>query len=232
VDSLYTNAALAPVYEPTFSSQSVADLNKRKSVLSKRINFLKHQKFPQTAIEAIYRSFTSAIHDRGVEKARAIIIHGKNYQGEDKKIKNLIAECDPYAAKWLTKAKQYRKIYVLPTSTKIGGTNQYLMKVNIKIPSDAKFPVFDINVKLPMEIARHAGAQQWYKSMTFNGKILKNEGRFTITAPSADTNYEMQITPLQVNKSGNNVLEIKFDYDSFKVFEVSIMGQRPIMKKD
>ena len=147
-------------------------------------------------------------------------------------IKNLIAECDPYAAKWITKAKQYRKVFVLPTTSKPGGSNQYLMKINLQIPSDAKFPVYDVNVKLPMEIARHAGSKQWYKEITFNKKILKNEGRFSISAPSADTNYEMQITPLQVNKTGNNVLEIVFDYDAFKVFEVSIMAQRPIMKKN
>jgi hypothetical protein len=89
-----------------------------------------------------------------------------------------------------------------------------------------------VKVKLPMEIARQAGSKQWYKEITFNKKVLKNEGRFSISAPSADTNYEMQITPLQVNKTGNNVLEIVFDYDAFKVFEVSIMAQKPIIKKN
>ncbi len=232
VDSLYAGKEFQPVFLPMFSSKGPAAAKSKSDVIGKRMNFLKHTKFPESAIEALYRDFTGALHNKGVEKARAIVTHSKYYKGDKKKIKNLVAECDPYAAKWLTKAKQYRKVYVLPTSTNPGGSNQYLMKINIQVPSDAKFPVFDINVKLPMEIARHAGQKQWYKEITFNKKVLKNEGRFSISAPTADTNYEMQISPLQVNKTGNNVLEIVFDYDTFKVFEVSIMAQRPIMKKN
>ncbi len=232
VDSLYANKALQPVYIPTFSSKGAAAAKQKADVVSKRVNFLKNSKFPQSAIEALYGDFTNAPHDQGVEKARAIVTHGSYYKGDDKKIKNLVAECDPYAAKWLTKARQYRKVYALPTSSNPGGSNQYILKINIQVPSDAKFPVFDINVKLPMEIARHAGKTQWYKEITFNKEVLKNEGRFSISAPSADTNYEMQITPLQVNKTGNNVIEIVFDYNAFKVFEVSIMAQKPIIKKN
>jgi hypothetical protein len=232
VDSLYANMAFQPVHIPTFSAKGPSAAKSKSDIVRKRIGFIRNTKFPQSAIEALYKDFTGALHDRGVEKARAIVSHGQYYKGDDKKIKNLIAECDPYAAKWVTKAKQYRKVFVLPTTSKPGGSNQYLMKINLQIPSDAKFPVYDVNVKLPMEIARHAGSKQWYKEITFNKKVLKNEGRFSISAPSADTNYEMQITPLQVNKTGNNVLEIVFDYDAFKVFEVSIMAQKPIIKKN
>lgn len=232
VDTLYNSRDLGPVYLPVFSSRGSSVVKERSDQINKRMETYKNNKFPETAIETLYREMTGALHDNGVEKARAIVTHSRYYKGTDKKIKNLIAECDPTASKWLTTATQYRKIYALPTTTKIGGTNQYMMKINIQIPSDAKFPVFDVNVKLPMEIARNAGKGQWYKSITFNKKVLKNEGRFSITSPSAETNYEMQITPLQVNKTGDNVLEILFDAEAFKVFEVSVMAQRPIMKKD
>jgi hypothetical protein len=232
IDSLYVNMAFQPVHIPTFSAKGPSAAKSKSDILRKRIDFIRNTKFPQSAIEALYKDFTGAVHERGVEKARAIVGHGQYYKGDDKKINNLIAECDPYAAKWVTKAKQYRKVFVLPTTSNPGGSNQFLMKINLQIPSDAKFPVYDVNVKLPMEIARQAGSKQWYKEITFNKKVLKNEGRFSISAPSADTNYEMQITPLQVNKTGNNVLEIVFDYDAFKVFEVSIMAQKPIIKKN
>ena len=158
--------------------------------------------------------------------------HGKNYQGQDTKIKNLVAECDPLAAKWITKPTVYRKIYVLPTTSNRSGSNEYLLRLNLQIPSEAQFPVFDVNVKLPEEIARRAGSQQWYSEITFNKNVLKNEGRFSITAPTAENNYETQITPLQVNKTGNNILEIRFNYSAFKVFEISIMAQKPIIKKN
>jgi hypothetical protein len=68
--------------------------------------------------------------------------------------------------------------------------------------------------------------------MTFNGKLLKNEGRFGITAPTSANDYECQITPLQVNKTGDNVLEVRFKHGSFDVFEVSLMAQKPIIKKN
>jgi hypothetical protein len=196
------------------------------------MKFLRHQKFPETAIEALYRSFTDAIHVQGVEKARAIVIHGGYYQGENNKFKNLIAECDPTASKWLTKPKDYRKLYALPITNNLKGSNQYMVKINLQIPSDATFPLYDINVKLPQEVARHAGSKQWYDTIYFNRKVLKNEGRFTITAPDPDNDYIAQITPLQVNKTGNNVIEIRFEYNAFKVLEISVMAQKPIIKKN
>jgi len=232
VDELYADTSLSAVYKLTFTTGTPSDLARRNQVLDNRINFLKHEKFPETAIETLYRNFSQDINDNGVYKARAIVAHGKHYNGNNTQIKNLIGECDPTASKWLTKAKQYRKIYALPTTTNVKGNNEYLVKVNIQIPSEAQFPVYDINVKLPREIARHAGERQWYEQITFNKKLLKNEGRFSITSPTAENDYEAQITPLQVNKTGDNVLEIRFNYNSFKVFEVSVMAQKPIIKKN
>jgi hypothetical protein len=171
------------------------------------------------------------MHVQGVEKARAIVAHGRYYTGDKRKFKNLIAECDPGASKWITKPKLFRKIYAMPLSTNIGGSNKYMAKINIQIPTEAKFPVYDVNIKLPQEVARHAGSRQWYDTITFNKKILKNEGRFTITAPDPKNDYIAQITPLQVNKTGNNVLEIRFNYNAFKVLEISVMAQKPIIKK-
>ena len=231
VDSLYSNPALYPAYSLTFSTKpgSVAQKNQD---LNNQLNYLRHHKFPETAIDALYRSFTDAIHVQGVEKARAIVTHGRNYQGDNKKIKNLVAECDPNASKWVIKPKEYRKLYALPVTSEIGGSNQYMAKINLQIPSEANFPVYDVNVKLPQELARHAGSRQWYDAITFNKNILKNEGRFTITAPDPDNDYIAQITPLQVNKTGNNVLEIRFTYNAFKVLEISVMAQKPIIKKN
>ena len=107
-----------------------------------------------------------------------------------------------------------------------------MVKINLQIPSEAKFPVYDVNVKLPQEVAKHAGSKQWYNTIYFNKKVLKNEGRFTITAPDPNNDYIAQITPLQVNKTGNNVIEIRFEYNAFKVLEISVMAQKPIIKKN
>jgi hypothetical protein len=232
IDALYADSIFNPVHKITFTSGSQSELAQRNQVLENRMSFLKHEKFPETAIQSLYRSFSQAIHDNGVAKARAIVTHSKYYKGQDRKIKNLIAECDPTASKWITKPKQYRKIYALPITTNLNGNNEYMVKLNIQIKSEAKFPVYDVNVKLPREIARHASQKQWYDQITFNKKLLKNEGRFTISSPTEENDYEAQITPLQVNKTGDNVLEIRFKYNSFKVFEVSIMAQKPIIKKN
>ena len=44
-------------------------------------------------------------------------------------------------------------------------------------------------------------------------------------------NYEAQISPVQMDKEGRNVLEVRFKYSAFKVFKVSVMAQKPIIKK-
>ena len=232
VDALYANEAFDPVHTLSFSSGGpnvVDSFNKR---IRDYLNGFKHDQFPKTSIEKIYRFFTSNPRDRGVEKARGIVAHGKQYKGKDRRIKNLVAECNPLTAKWITKPKNYRKMYALPVNKGQGKANEYVFRINLRIPSDAKFPVYDVNIKLPREVADKAGSQQWYTKMTMNGKILKNEGRFTITAPTKFNNYECQITPLQVKKTGNNILEVRFNHDAFKVLEVSVMAQRPIMKRN
>jgi hypothetical protein len=231
VDSLYSNPALLPAYTLTYATTPVGVLSKNKQ-LAEKMSFLRYNKFPETAIEALYRSLTDAMYEKGVEKARAIVVHGNYYKGDKSKFKNLVAECDPTASKWLTKPKEYRKLYALPITNNLRGSNQYMVKINLQIPSEATFPVYDVNVKLPQEVAKHAGSKQWYDTIYFNQKVLKNEGRFTITAPDPDNDYIAQITPLQVNKTGNNVIEIRFEYNAFKVLEISVMAQKPIIKKN
>ena len=70
------------------------------------------------------------------------------------------------------------------------------------------------------------------EEITMNKKVLKNEGRFTITAPTANNNYECQLTPVQMRKGQSNILEIRFKNPTFQVFEVSVMAQRPIMRRN
>jgi hypothetical protein len=232
IDSFYVSPAFQPVHNITFTSGTAEELISRKQGLQKQLDQMRTITLPATAIELIYQDFIANINNNGVIKAHAIVKHGNNYQGAERKIKNLIAECDPNAAKWLTEAKKYRKIFVTPLSPEKSGKNKYMFKLNIQIPSEAQFPVFDINIKLTEEIARNAALQQWYEKMDFNGKLLKNEGRFTILAPTGENGYECTITPLQVQKTGNNILEVTFTHPSFKVFEVSVMGQKPIIRKN
>jgi hypothetical protein len=102
----------------------------------------------------------------------------------------------------------------------------------IDIETEANFPVYDINIKLPKELAENAAAEQWYDKISLNKKELKNEGRFSITAPSASNDYECQISPVQMNKGKGNILEISFSHASFKVHSLSVMVQKPIIKKN
>ena len=232
VEALYQSQAFRPVYTLTFSAggQNVVDRYNKK--VQDYLDTWKHDQFPKMAIENIYRDFSGNVRENGVAKAKAIIIHGKYYQGKDHKIKNLIAEINPSIPKWITKATEYRKIFVVPVNDKQQESNEYLFRINLKIPSEAKFPVYDVNIKLPREVAASAGNNPWYESMKMNKKVLKNEGRFTITAPTERNNFECQITPLQVNKEGNNILEVRFKYPAFKVMEISVMAQRPIIRRD
>jgi hypothetical protein len=134
-------------------------------------------------------------------------------------------------AKWIVKPKQYRRVFAIPVTDR-RVNNKYVIRMYVDIPTDAKFPVFDVNIKLPKEIAENAGSKQWYESMTLNKIPLKNEGRFTITAPSASNDYECQISPVQMKKEKANILEITFTHNTFKVHPVSIMVQKPIIKKN
>ncbi|MBL7961384.1 hypothetical protein JNL27_14215 [bacterium] len=232
VENLYKSAAFKPAHDITFYTGSEKEFNKRKKIMIDRLDVMKNETFPATAIEALYKDFTSNINNNGVAKARAVAMHGKYYKGNDKKIINIVAECDTRIAKWITKPTQYRKFYVLPITSNKNGVNEYLFRLNVQIESEAQFPVFDINIKLPEEVAQSSGLSQWYDEITINKKAIKNEGRFLITAPTAGNSYECQITPVQMAKGGDNILEVRFKHNSFKVFEISVMAQKPIIKKN
>lgn len=232
IDALYSDPVFTPVYELTFTSGAQNDLTARNTNIKTTLENLKTVQFAETAVPALYREFTRAINNDGVARARAIVAHGRQYKGSNRQVINLVAECDPTAPKWITKPTEYRKVYVLPVTSNAGGTNEYLFRLNIRIPSEARFPVFDVNIKLPKEVAENATTAQWYDTMTLNGNVLKPEGRFTITAPTAANNYEAQLTPVQVRANEDNILEVRFTQPSFRVFEISAMSQRPIMRKD
>jgi hypothetical protein len=87
-------------------------------------------------------------------------------------------------------------------------------------------------VKLPREVAENARTTQWYQSITINQTPIKNEGRFRITTPTSENGYESLITPVQMDKEGRNVLEIRFRHPAFRVFEISAMAQVPIIRKN
>jgi hypothetical protein len=232
VQKLYADSAFLPVHGITFSAQGEAQVARYRAEIQADIDRVKHVEFPETAIKLLYKDFSRDISAQGVERARAIVAHGAMYKGPDKQIASMVSECDPTVAKWISKPKEYRRILALPTTTNKAGVNDYLIRVRLNIPSDAQFPVFDINIRLPKEVAESAGKTQWYEQMTINKSPLKNEGRFRITSPTAENGYEIQVSPVQMDKEGANILEIRFKKASFKVYEFSAMAQVPIMKKN
>ena len=231
VEELYQSADFLPVYEPKFSVKGKAAAETRMQKLYTKLNHIKEIEFPQKAISRLYKEFTMNPDDNGVLKARAVVTHGSHYKGNDKKIKMRVGECDPWASKWITKAKTYRKVFALPVTTKPNGSNEYVFRMNIRIPTKAKFPVYDLNIKLPKTVARNASDARWYDKILLNKKVVKNEGRYTVTAPTAANNYEFQITPIRMSSQGDNVLEIHFTHKSFKALQISVMAQKPIIKK-
>ncbi|HUI92444.1 MAG TPA: hypothetical protein VLX68_09385 [Chitinivibrionales bacterium] len=234
VDSLYSDSVFLPVYDITFSSGSQNHLLKKKEALIADLAKLKDYDFPAKAIKLCYEQFIKNPDENGVLKARAVVTHGKHYKGDDKELKIKIAECDPLSAKWISKPKDYRRVFVLPVTDNRsrGAKNKYYIRLNVNIPTDAEFPVYDVNIKLPKEIAQNAAASQWYDQILCNKTVLKNEGRFSIGAPTAANDFECQITPVQMNKDKNNILEVNFTYPAFKPFTVSVMVQKPIIKKN
>lgn len=232
VPSLYADSAFLPVYQLAFSSEGPGDLLRKKRQIDSYLENIKYNQFPENSIKSIYADFVRNSRDRGVEKARAIVEHGKFYKGSDKQVKGLITECDVDAAKWIVRPAEYRKLFALPITSNKQGTNEYMFRIRLQIPSEAQFPVFDVNVKLPQEVAEKSGQQQWYESITIDNKPIKNEGRFRITSPTAMNNYEALITPVQMDKEGKNILEVRFNYPGFRVFEVSAMAQVPIIRKN
>jgi UDP-N-acetylglucosamine transferase subunit ALG13 len=232
VDSLYTDSVFLPAYDVTFSSGGKKELVQRKNALIADLARMKENEFPAKAIKLCYEQFIKTPDDNGVLKARAIVTHGNHYKGEDKEIKLRIAECNPMSSKWITKPKEYRRIFALPVTDNRKGKNKYYIRLNVNIPTEANFPVYDVNIKLPKEVAQNAATAQWYDEISLNKKLLKNEGRFSISAPGASNDYECQITPVQMNKDANNILEVTFTHHSFKPFIVSVMVQKPIIKKN
>lgn len=232
VPALYADSAFLPVYTLTFSAQGQAVLAGKRKQIENYLDQIRYYRFPESSIKAIYASFTRAMQDRGVEKARAIVEHGRFYKGADKQVKGLITECDVNAAKWVIRPKEYRKLFALPVTSNVSGTNMYMFRMRLQIPTEAEFPVFDVNLKLPQEVAEKAAQAPWYESITMDGKPLKNEGRFRITSPTAENNYETLITPVQMDKTGKHLLEVRFSYPGFRVFEVSAMAQVPIIRKN
>jgi hypothetical protein len=232
VSGLYQDSVFLPRYRLTFSSAGPATVSQRNQQIDEYLVRARGVRFPEGAIRALYADFVRSITNRGAEKARAIAEHGKQYRGDDKQIKACISECDPSVPKWIVRAKEYRKLYAVPVTAEPRGTNEYLFRIRLNIPSDAQFPVFDITIKLPQEIAAKAGTEQWYQSITINTKPIKNEGRFRITSPAANNNYESLISPVQMDKEGNNILEVRFTYPGYRVFEISAMAQVPIIRKN
>lgn len=231
VDSLYSDSVFVPVYDVTFSSGSKKEHLQRKADLIAHLQKMRENEFPAKAISLLYDQFIAKPSDNGVFKARAIVAHGNYYKGDDKKVKARIAECDPMTSKWIVKPADYRRVFALPVTNRKRGMNTYVVRMYVDIPTEAEYPVYDVNIKLPKEIAENAATQQWYETISLNKKLLKNEGRFSITSPSSSNDYECQITPVQMNKGKANMLEITFNHPSFKVHPVSIMVQKPLIKK-
>lgn len=232
VPALYADSAFLPAAVLTFSSIGEPDLAKKRAQIAEYIARVRQFDFPEASIRTLYAEFTRDMSTYGVERARAIVEHGKMYKGADKQLAGFVNECDPTIAKWIVRPKEYRRILAFPVTSNKRGVNEYVFRVKLQIPSDAAFPVFDIYVKLPKEVAEAGTSASWYERITINNNPIKNEGRFRITAPLADNNYESQITPVQMDKAGNNILEVRFKKASFKVYEISTMAQVPIMKKN
>jgi len=232
VDSLYADSVFYPVHDVTFSSGGKKELYQRKTQLVADLQAMKENEFPARAIKLLFEQFVKNPDDNGVLKARAIVTHGRYYKGKDKDTRARIAECDPLTPKLIVKPTEYRRIYVLPVSNNRRGKNKYVLRLNVKIPTEAMFPVYDVNIKLPKEVAQNATQTQWYDEISINKNLIKNEGRFSITAPTAANEYECQVTPVQMNKDKDNIFEVTFTHDAFKVLMVSVMVQKPIIKKN
>jgi hypothetical protein len=232
VPQLYSDSAFQPVHILTFSAAGPNILLQRIKRIDGTLDRVRTVDFPSASIKAIYRELTREPNNRGVDKARAVVEHGKMYRGDDKQVRALVDECDVQTPKWISKPKEYRKMFALPITSRPSGMNDYMFRIRLQIPSEAQFPVFDVNVKLPEELVRKARTEKWYDQITINKQQIKNEGRFRITAPLPSNGYESQITPVQMDKAGNNILEVRFKYPGYRVFEVSAMAQVPIIKKN
>jgi len=232
VEAVYDSPKFEPVFVPHFSSGISGNNAGRGSRLAAELKKLKETEYPALSIKTLYDRFLAAKGNEAIRTARAIVKHGTYYKGDDLSVKQRVGECDPWASKWISKAKEYRKIFALPVTEQPGTENEYVLRFNIKIPSEAQFPTWDVYLKLPDELAQEAASAQWYSKMTLNKQELKNEGRFRITSPSAANNFQVEIGPVSTLKTGDNVLEIHFNHKTWQVFELSAMAQRPLLKKN
>lgn len=231
VESLYEDSVFLPAHDIKFSTGGKAALQDRKDKLVAHLAKLKQDEFPAKAIKLLYDEFLKRPEDKGVLKARAVVSHGKHYKGTNKEIQRRIHECDPYGPKLISEPTKYRRVFALPITTK-KGVNTYLCRLNVKVETDAKFPVYDVNIKLPETVAKSAGSSKWYDKITLDKQPLMSEGRFSITTPTAENGYESQITPVRMNKDANNFLDIYFEHESLTVLPISVMVQKPIIKKN
>jgi hypothetical protein len=234
IDSLYTDSAFLPVHDIHFTSGGRRELVERKEKLIADLARMKENEFPKKAVKLLFDQFIKNPSDSGVYRARAIVAHGEYYTGDDEQTERRVAECNPWLAKWIVKPKEYRRLFALPITNNEGRgqKNQYVFRINARIKTEAQFPVYDVNMKLPKWLAENASSTQWYDSMKLNKKLLKNEGRFSIGAPTASNGYECQVTPVQMDKEGNNIFEVKFTAPGFNVVPVSVMVQKPLIKKN
>ena len=232
INLLYQDSAFTPVYDLKFAAGGEEQLRLRRKEIADYLADARHVRFPGAAIKQLYAEFVRDPGNRGVDHARAITLHGKEYTGSDKQITGMVNECDVESAKWIVRPKEYRKVYALPVTSNLHGDNEYMFRVRLQIPTEAEFPVYDVHVKLPVEIAEKAGSASWYRSITIDKVPIRNEGRFRITAPTKDNNYESLITPVQMDREGKHILEIRFSYPGYRVFEVSTLAQIPIIRKN
>ncbi len=232
LDSLYSQKNFSPVYVLSFDPQNRGLANDRNLEISKYIVEKQHYELPEKSILKLYDEILRRKGNDDVLKAKAILVHGKFYRGHNRKVKNIIDEFNPEIAKTIKAPKTYRKIYTFPIKKNKSGKYVYKFRVQLKIPTEAKFPVYEINIKLPEEVARNASEKRWYDKITLNKTELKNEGRIKIIAPVKSNGYECKISPVQMDAFGGNILEITFSYPMEKVFEISVMAQKPIMRKN
>ena len=232
IKNIYTGVSFKPLHVFTYSYKGQSVVSKRNRDLQDKINNIRNVQFPEKAINYLYPILMKDIDDNGVAKAKTIIVHGNNYKGKSSKVWYRINECDPVRSKLLSKTTNYRKIICVPVNDKSNSENEYVFKIHLKIPTKAKFPVYELNMKLPPSLASEAAVKSWYSSIKINGKVVKNEGRVSIVTPTKKNSYVAQISPLQVKKDGTNVLEVKFKHPLHTIFEVSVMAQKPLIKKN
>ncbi len=232
LEEIYSEKVFAPLYVFTFDTRGEEYVKQKNSEIRRYIEKAEYYDYPEKSILKLYDEILRDKNTRGVEKARAVLFHGKFYRGSNKRVKNIIDEFNPNIAKTIRTAKTYRKLYVLPATDNPAGKNTYKFRIQLKIPTEARFPVYEINIKLPKEIAQNAAHAKWYDKITLNGTEIKNEGRIKIIAPSDENDYECKISPVQMNTDGKNILEVTFTFPSYKIYEISVMAQKPLIRKN